>query len=147
MATPADLKTEERSCASRAHDARTRRGDPAVSGEDRILPPEPGATSDRQRAGKSFHDLLERAKIRDFRFHDLRYTFASWYLMSGGDLYELSKLLGHSNIKMTERYADLARAHIVKTGSVSREIWSKLQPQSERLEIVEAPQKTIERRA
>jgi hypothetical protein len=55
--------------------------------------------------------------------------------MSGGDIYELSKLLGHSNIKMTERYADLARAHIVKTGSVSREIWSKLKPQSEGREI------------
>ena len=89
---------------------------PAVMGEDRILPPEPGATSGRQRADKSFHELLERAKIRDFRFHDLRHTFASWYMMSGGDLYELSKLLGHSNIQMTERYADLARAHIVKTG-------------------------------
>jgi site-specific recombinase XerD len=43
-------------------------------------------------------------------------------MMSGGDLYELSKLLGHSNIKMTEWYADFARAHILKTGSVSREV-------------------------
>jgi integrase len=89
---------------------------PTVLGEDRILPPGPGATSGRQRADKSFHELLERAEIRDFHFHDLRHTFASWYMMSGGDLYELSNLLGHSNIKMTERYADLARAHIVKTG-------------------------------
>jgi hypothetical protein len=52
-------------------------------------------------------------------------------MISCGDLYELSKLLGHSDIKMTERYADLARAHIVKTGSVSRELWSKMEPQSE----------------
>jgi integrase len=110
---------------------------PAVLGEDRILPPEPGATSGRQRADKSFHELLERADIRDFRFHDLRHTYAAWYMMSGGDLYELSKLLGHSNIKMTERYADLARAHIVRTGNVSREIWGKLKPQSERGESEE----------
>jgi len=107
---------------------------PAVIGEDRILPPEPGATSGRQRAHKSFHELLERAKIRDFRFHDLRHTFASWYMILGGDLYERSKLLGHSNIKMTERYADLARAHIVKTGSVSRELWTRMERQSEREE-------------
>ena len=100
---------------------------PAVFGEDRILPPEPGAKSGRQRADKSFVNLLERAKIRNFRFHDLRHTFASWYMMCGGDLYELSKLLGHSNIKMTERYAKLAQKHIVKTGSVSREIWGKLE--------------------
>ncbi|WP_433967116.1 tyrosine-type recombinase/integrase [Tunturiibacter gelidiferens] len=76
------------------------------------MPPEPRATSGRQRTDKSSHDLLERAEIRDFRFHDLRHTFASWYMMSGDDLCELSKLLGHSNIKMTERYADLAWAHI-----------------------------------
>ncbi|HLE64010.1 MAG TPA: hypothetical protein VI750_12750, partial [Pyrinomonadaceae bacterium] len=31
-----------------------------------------------------------------------RLTFASWYMMNGGDLYELAKILGHSNIKMTE---------------------------------------------
>lgn len=105
---------------------------PAVLGEDRILPPEPGATSGRQRADKSFADLLERAKICDFRFHDLRHTFASWYMMSGGDLYELSKLLGHSNIKMTERYAELAREHIIRTGTVSGEIWNKMVPERTR---------------
>ena len=49
----------------------------------------------------------ELAGIEDFRFHDLRHTFASWYMMNGGDLYELANILGHSNIKMTERYAKL----------------------------------------
>ena len=52
-------------------------------------------------------------------------------MMCGGDLYELSKLLGHSNISMTERYAKLAQKHIMKTGSVSREIWNKLEPEKE----------------
>src|SRR5277367_266178 len=85
---------------------------PAVIDEDRILPPEPGATSGRQRVEGSFEDLLSRAGIQSFRFHDLRHTFASWYMMNGGDLYELAKILGHSNIKMTERYAKLARQHI-----------------------------------
>ncbi|HEX8711636.1 MAG TPA: hypothetical protein VF730_07160, partial [Terracidiphilus sp.] len=59
--------------------------------------------------------------------------------MCGGDLYELSKLLGHSNISMTERYAKLAQKHIMKTGSVSREIWSKLEPEKQaRKEIQES---------
>ena len=75
----------------------------------------------------SFEDLLKRAKIHDFRFHDLRHTFASWYMMNGGDLYELAKILGHSNIKMTERYAKLGRQHIAKTGSTAREIWKLLE--------------------
>ena len=100
---------------------------PVVINEDRIFPPKPGATSGRQRLEGSFEDLLERAKIRDFRFHDLRHTFASWYMMNGGDLYELAKILGHSNIKMTERYAKLGRQHIARTGNTAREIWKLLE--------------------
>ena len=57
----------------------------------------------------SFETILEVAEISGFRFHDLRHTFASWYMMNGGDLYELAKILGHSNIKMTERYAKLGK--------------------------------------
>ena len=97
---------------------------------DRIFPPEPGATSGRQRVEGSFEDLLERAAIKDFRFHDLRHTFASWFMMNGGDLYELAKILGHSNIKMTERYAKLARQHIARTGSTAREIWKLMEHQN-----------------
>jgi site-specific recombinase XerD len=57
----------------------------------------------------------------------LRYTFASWYMMNGGDLYELAKLLGHANIKMTERYAKLGKAHIAKTGDTAKLIWGLLE--------------------
>lgn len=71
--------------------------------------------------------LFDRAGIRDVRFHDLRHTFASWYMVNGGDLSELTKVLGHSNIKMTERYAKLGRHHIAKTGSTVREIWKLLE--------------------
>jgi integrase len=66
------------------------------------------------------------AGIENFRFHDLRHTFASWYMMNGGDLYELAKILGHSNIRMTERYAKLAKSHIARTGSTAREIWKMM---------------------
>ena len=95
----------------------------AILGEDRIFPPEPGAKRERQRVDKSFETVLNLAGIMDFRFHDLRHTFASWYMMNGDDLYELAKILGHANIKMTERYAKLAKSHISKTGSTAREMW------------------------
>ena len=96
---------------------------PVVLGEDRIFPPDADATTVRQRVDKSFATVLEKAGIENFRFHDLRHTFASWYMMNGGDLYELAKILGHSNIKMTERYAKLAKSHIAKTGNTARGMW------------------------
>ena len=100
---------------------------PVVISEDRIFPPRKGAHGARRRLEGSFEDLLRRAKISNFRFHDLRHTFASWYMMNGGDLYELAKILGHSNIKMTERYAKLGRKHIARTSNTAREIWKLME--------------------
>ncbi|MGA2051226.1 MAG: site-specific integrase [Terracidiphilus sp.] len=99
---------------------------PADASDDRLFPPRKGAQGKRRRLEGSFEDLLKRARISNFRFHDLRHTFASWYMMNGGDLYELAKILGHSNIKMTERYAKLGRGHIARTGNTARELWKLL---------------------
>jgi len=44
-------------------------------------------------------------------------------MMNGGDLHELAKILGHSNIRMTERYAKLARNHIARTSSTAAKMW------------------------
>ena len=41
-------------------------------------------------------------------FHSLRHTFASWLVQMGKPLYTVSRLMGHSSVKMTERYAHLA---------------------------------------
>ena len=100
---------------------------PVVFSEERVFPPEPGAKRERQRVDKSFATILELAGVKDFRFHDLRHTFASWYMMNGGDLYELAKILGHANIKMTERYAKLGKSHIARTGSTAREMWKLME--------------------
>jgi integrase len=96
--------------------------------DDLIFPPKGDAKGGRRRVEASFEDLLRRAEIENFRFHDLRHTFASWYMMNGGDLYELAKILGHSNIKMTERYAKLGRQHIARTSSTARQMWKLLEP-------------------
>ena len=52
------------------------------------------------------------------------------------DLYESAKILGHSNIRMTETYAKLARNHITKTGSTAREMWKLIEgtPEEQRKE-------------
>lgn len=54
---------------------------------------------------------LERAKIENFRFHDLRHTAASYLAMNGATLAELAEILGHKTLQMVKRYAHLSEAH------------------------------------
>jgi integrase len=59
----------------------------------------------------AFNAALRRASIEDFRFHDLRHTFASHFIMRTGDLKALQEILGHADIKTTMRYAHLVKSH------------------------------------
>jgi len=72
-------------------------------------------------SGRIFQEVFHRAliaagftrtdrqgKLRAaIRFHDLRHTFASHWVKSGGDLFKLQKILGHKTVQMTMRYAHL----------------------------------------
>jgi integrase len=66
-------------------------------------------------------------KVADSSDVDLRHTFASWHMINGGDLYELAKILGHSNIKMTRRCAKLGKTHIARTSNTAREMWKLME--------------------
>ncbi len=61
---------------------------------------------------RSFASACRKAGIEDFRFHDLRYTFASRLVMKGASLKAVQDLLGHADLKMIMRYAHLSHEHL-----------------------------------
>ena len=54
---------------------------------------------------REFCEARNRAGIPDFRFHDMRHTFATRLVQRGVDLYKVQRLLGHKTSLMTQRYA------------------------------------------
>jgi len=54
---------------------------------------------------QAFDKTVAKAGIDDFRFHDLRHTFATRLVQNGVDLYKVKELLGHKTISVTMRYA------------------------------------------
>jgi integrase len=71
-----------------------------------------------------FGRILKDAGITNFRFHDLRHTFASHYMMSGGHPYTLSNILGHKDLTMTQRYAKLSPRYIEGERDRMDTIWT-----------------------
>jgi integrase len=61
-----------------------------------------------------FKRAVERAGLEDFRFHDLRHTFASYLLSAGATLPELAAALGHRSLAMVQRYAHLEHPHAAR---------------------------------
>jgi integrase/recombinase XerD len=81
---------------------------------------------------KGFAAACRRAMITGLRWHDLRHTFASWFVQSNGDLYHLSRILGHATVQMTTRYSHL------RTGDLHAELRRVAQnrPQDHLIEAV-----------
>lgn len=64
-----------------------------------------GGKMDRNNLRRAFNRALKDAGIVDFRFHDLRHTFATRLAQRGFDIFAIAKILGHKDIRMTQRYA------------------------------------------
>lgn len=69
----------------------------------------------------AWNSIRKKAGIPELRVHDLRHSFASFLVISGHSLYEVQKLLGHYDPKVTMRYAHLSQQALTEvTNSVAK---------------------------
>ncbi len=61
----------------------------------------------------------KRAGLPDLRIHDLRHSFASFLINGGRSLYEVQKILGHTQVKTTQRYAHLSHDSLVSAANTA----------------------------
>ena len=66
----------------------------------------------------SWNTARKRAGLSDVRIHDLRHSFASFLVNAGRTLYEVQKILGHTQIKTTQRYAHLSQDTLLDAANV-----------------------------
>lgn len=93
----------------RAFDAQPIRGE-YVFTDDKGLPYT--STRERNRISQVTSSAMHRAGVAGGGFHTLRHTAASWMVQAGTPLYEVQRVLGHKDPKMTMRYAHLAPGHL-----------------------------------
>ena len=87
------------------------------------------------------------AGVDDFSFHDLRHTYASHLRMHGADLHDIQKLLGHSDPRMTNRYAHLSNEHLDRTAQRLNGVFTLPAPGPEQTDskgTTEAPEQAPE---
>ena len=60
---------------------------------------------------KSFQTALDKAEIKDFTWHDIRHTTASYLAMQGATSNEIAAILGHKSLDMVKRYSHISQAH------------------------------------
>lgn len=84
------------------------------------MPSRRGKVFDTTNFRKRWDAAVKAAELEDFRFHDLRHTFASWARQRGADIADISDALGHSSIQMSMRYAHVkADEHVTAFDRVS----------------------------
>lgn len=66
---------------------------------------------------KVWNKALKLADIAEFRWHDLRPTWAGWHVQTGTPIYELQELGGWDSMEMVRRYAHFAPEHLARAAA------------------------------
>src|SRR2546430_8149170 len=83
-----------------------------------------------------FLNSCKPAGLTDLHFHDLRHTFASQFVMAGGDLYILKEILGHKSLAMTTRYSHLSPTYKIKAIDRMNTLWAGVKTQASTSEML-----------
>jgi integrase len=82
----------------------------------------------RQVNTRGWRAALRRAGIKDFRWHDLRHTWASWLIQNGTPLYDLQEMGGWKSPAMVRRYAHLAPPQLKRHAAVVSSLLVEARP-------------------
>ena len=89
---------------------------------------------------KVWYRIRKEAGLNDHvRIHDLRHTFASMLVSAGRSLYQVQMILGHSDPKITMRYAHLSAKTLQEAANAASVLVPRVQPSAANMESVEAP--------
>lgn len=83
---------------------------------------------------RCWRHALRRAGIHDFRWHDLRHTWATWHIQNGTSIYELKELGGWETIEMVERYAHLGTHQMASRSAVVSNLLRATRPVPSRIQ-------------
>lgn len=96
------------------------------------LPHRTGLVFETRGFRKRFEKAVEEAELQNFRFHDLRHTFATWLRMAGEDIAGICEALGQSSVAVTMRYAHVEPDHHISPfDRISERVWSQSASQNE----------------
>jgi site-specific recombinase XerD len=83
---------------------------------------------------KFWEPVLKHARIKNLHWHDLRHDFASRLVTAGVDIYTVTKLLRHGDVKTSQRYTHLSDVHLADASErlVERSVTVGVQPNGRR---------------
>jgi len=84
----------------------------------------------------AWDSVRKKAGLPDLRIHDLRHSFASFLVNAGRSLYEVQKILGHTQIKTTQRYAHLSQKSLVRAANAASQALPMLQSMPDKAEAL-----------
>jgi len=116
---------------------------PHHRGASEYLFPSPVKTADGKDAPyttitRAWYKLRRDAKVPAVRLHDLRHSFASLLVSGGRSLYEVQQILGHSDPKVTMRYAHLSVRALQEAANAGSVIVPRAAPKAEAMETAKA---------